>query len=101
VTKILRYVVVNDCGNVINPMIVEGQIHGGVAQGIGGTFLEEFAYSESGQPICTTFMDYLLPKVSDVPFIDSVQLETPTHVNPYVMKGAGGGGAGCGDRRGH
>jgi carbon-monoxide dehydrogenase large subunit len=91
--QILRYVVVHDCGIVINPMIVEGQVQGGVAQGIGGTLLEEFAYDETGQPLCTTFMDYLVPTVNDVPFIETDHLETPTPLNPYGMKGTGEGGA--------
>lgn len=91
--KILRYVVVHDCGTVINPVIVDGQVHGGVAQGIGGILLEEFVYDEDGQPLCTTFMDYLLPTVTDVPYIETDHLETPTPLNPYGMKGAGEGGA--------
>lgn len=93
VVEILRYVVVHDCGTVVNPIIVEGQVHGGVAQGIGGTMLEEFLYSEDGQPLTTTFMDYLLPTVTDVPDIIVDHLETPTPLNPYGMKGAGEGGA--------
>ena len=90
---ILRYAVVHDCGTVINPMIVEGQVHGGVAQGVGGSLLEEFVYDEAGQPLCTTFMDYLLPTVYDVPHMDTGHLESPTPLNPYGMKGAGEGGA--------
>src|SRR5487761_1601942 len=91
--EILRYAVVHDCGTVVNPIIVEGRVHGGVAQGIGGTLLEEFPYSPDGQPLATTFMDYLLPTVNDVPDILIDHLETPSPLNPYGMKGAGEGGA--------
>jgi aerobic carbon-monoxide dehydrogenase large subunit len=90
---IQKYVVVHDCGTVVNPIIVEGQVHGGVAQGIGGTLLEEFAYAPDGQPLATTFMDYLLPTVDDIPDMVIDHLETPTPLNPYGMKGAGEGGA--------
>jgi aerobic carbon-monoxide dehydrogenase large subunit len=90
---IQKYVVVHDCGTVVNPIIVEGQVHGGVAQGIGGTLLEEFRYAPDGQPLATTFMDYLLPTVDDIPDIVIDHLETPTPLNPYGMKGAGEGGA--------
>lgn len=90
---IQKYVVVHDCGTVVNPVIVEGQVHGGVAQGIGGTLLEEFPYAPDGQPLATTFMDYLLPTVDDIPDIEVGHLETPTPLNPYGMKGAGEGGA--------
>jgi carbon-monoxide dehydrogenase large subunit len=90
---ILRYGVVHDCGRVINPIIVDGQVHGGVAQGIGGTLLEEFAYDETGQPLTTSFLDYLLPTASDIPHIETAHLESPTPLNPYGFKGAGEGGA--------
>jgi carbon-monoxide dehydrogenase large subunit len=91
--SIVRYGVVHDCGRVVNPVIVDGQVHGGVAQGLGGTLLEEFVYNEDGQPLTVTFMDYLLPTASDMPFIETDHLETPTPLNPYGMKGAGEGGA--------
>jgi carbon-monoxide dehydrogenase large subunit len=90
---ILRYGVVHDCGTVINPLLVDGQVHGGVAQGIGGTLLEEFAYDEDGQPLATTFLDYLLPLAEDIPHIETGHLESPTYLNLYGMKGAGEGGA--------
>jgi aerobic carbon-monoxide dehydrogenase large subunit len=91
--QILRYSVVHDCGTVINPLLVEGQVHGGVAQGLGGSLLEEFAYDDRGQPLCTTFMDYLLPTAYDIPHMATDHLESPTHLNPFGMKGAGEGGA--------
>src|SRR5439155_5433432 len=76
--KILRYVVAEDCGKVINPLVVEGQVHGGVAQGIGGALFEELIYDETGQLLTTTFMDYLLPTATDLPEIETVHLEFPT-----------------------
>jgi aerobic carbon-monoxide dehydrogenase large subunit len=87
-----RYVVVHDCGRVINPTILEGQIHGGVAQGVGGAFLEQLVYDEQAQPLSTTFMDYLLPTAADVPAMDVEHLETPTPLNPLGVKGAGEAG---------
>jgi carbon-monoxide dehydrogenase large subunit len=72
------YWVANDCGRVINPTIVEGQIHGGVAQGIGSTFLEHLVYDESGQLLTTTLMDYLLPTATEVPTIEVAHIETPS-----------------------
>ena len=65
--KILKYAVVHDCGHLINPMIVEGQIHGGVAQGVGGALYERMAYDESGQLLNASFMDFLMPYVTEVP----------------------------------
>jgi carbon-monoxide dehydrogenase large subunit len=90
---ILRYGVVHDCGTVINPQIVDGQVHGGVVQGLGGTMLEELVYDQDGQPLSTSFADYLLPTAGEVPHIQTEHLEIPTPLNPYGMKGAGEGGA--------
>ena len=91
--EIVDYVVVHDCGRVINPLLVEGQVIGGVAQGIGGTLFEELAYDDDGQPTSLTLNDYLLPTVSDMPWIRSDHLESPSPMNPYGFKGAGEGGA--------
>ena len=91
--QFLRYVVVHDCGTIINPTVVEGQIHGGIAQGIGGAILEEFAYSDDGQPLATSFMDYLLPTATDMPDIEVEHTVTPSPVTPGGMKGMGEGGA--------
>ena len=88
-----RYVVVHDCGTLINPMIVEGQVHGGIAQGLGGTLLEDFVYSDSGQPLATTFMDYLLPAATDMPLLEVEHSETPSPNTPEGIKGMGEGGA--------
>jgi len=91
--RILRYIVSEDCGRMINPMIVEGQISGGVVQGVGGVLLEEFVYDDAGNPLTTTLMDYLLPTTTDVPMIEIGHLETPSSSNPGGFKGVGEGGA--------
>ena len=90
---ILRYVVAHDCGRVINPQIVEGQIHGGVAQGIGGGLYEALVYDDGGQPLTTTLADYAVPKAGNVPRIETVHLEYPSPRNPLGVKGVGEGGA--------
>ena len=91
--EIKRYVVVHDCGNVINPMILEGQIHGGVAQGIGNAFYEQLVFDENGQLMNASLMDYLLPTADTVPRIETDHLETPSPLNPLGIKGAGEAGA--------
>ena len=91
--RLLRYVVAHDCGLLINPVIVEGQIHGGVAQGVGGGLLEEMLYDEQGQLLTGTFMDYLVPTSMEVPAIETVHLEYPSPRNPLGVKGIGEGGA--------
>ena len=90
--KILRYVVVHDCGRVLNPLIVEGQVHGGVAQGIGGTVLEELVYDEHGQLTTSTLADYMLPRLADIPDIETISMESLSPLNPLGVKGAGEGG---------
>ena len=89
---ILRYCVVHDCGIMINPMIVEGQVHGGVAQGVGGALYERMVYDESGQLLNASFMDFLMPYASEVPHIETDHLETPSPLNPLGIKGAGEAG---------
>ena len=91
--KILRYIVVEDCGRIINPMVVDGQVAGGVAQGLGGAVYEHLVYDENGQALATSFMDYLIPSAADVPFIEIGHIETPTPLTPGGFKGAGEGGA--------
>jgi carbon-monoxide dehydrogenase large subunit len=91
--RLVRYVVAHDCGRVVNPMIVEGQVHGGVAQGIGGALGEELRYDESGQLLTGTLMDYAVPAASDLPLIETVHLECPSPRNPLGAKGVGEGGA--------
>ncbi|GAB2831462.1 xanthine dehydrogenase family protein molybdopterin-binding subunit [Actinocorallia aurea] len=90
--KLLRHIVSEDCGPMINPTIVEGQIAGGTVQGIGGALLEHLAYDEDGNPVTTTFMDYLLPTSTDVPVIEYGHVETPGP-GPGGYKGVGEGGA--------
>ena len=90
--KILRYCVVHDCGTIINPMIVEGQIHGGVAQGVGGALYERMEYDESGQLLNASYMDFLMPYASEVPAVEIDHLETPSPLNPLGVKGAGEAG---------
>jgi carbon-monoxide dehydrogenase large subunit len=90
--KLLRYFVAHDCGRVINPLLVEGQIHGGVAHGISNALYEQQVYDERGQPLATTFMDYLLPTAAEIPPIESDHMETPSPLNPAGIKGAGESG---------
>jgi carbon-monoxide dehydrogenase large subunit len=90
---LLKYLVAHDCGKVINPLIVEGQVHGGVAQGVGGALYEEMVYDEQGQLLTGSFMDYLVPTAMELPPIDTVHLEYPSTRNPLGIKGLGEGGA--------
>jgi carbon-monoxide dehydrogenase large subunit len=90
---IRRFAVVEDCGVMINPMIVDGQVAGGVTQGIGSALFEEFVYDETGQPLSGSLMDYLAPTATDVPRIEIHHLETPTDRTPLGAKGMGEGGA--------
>jgi carbon-monoxide dehydrogenase large subunit len=87
-----KYTIVHDCGTLLNPMLVEGQIHGGTMYGLSTALLEEIAYDESGQLLTATFMDYLLPTTMDVPHMDVSHFESPTPLNPNGAKGAGEGG---------
>ena len=89
---ILNYTVAHDSGTLINPLIVDGQIQGGVAHGIGNALLEWMGYDDSAQPITTSFADYLLPGACDVPAVKAVHIETPSPLNPLGVKGAGEGG---------
>jgi carbon-monoxide dehydrogenase large subunit len=91
--RILDYVVVEDCGRVVNPTIVEGQTSGGVAQGIGTALFEESLYDERGQPLASTLMDYLLPGATDLPAIRITHTETLSPYSAHGIKGVGEGGA--------
>jgi aerobic carbon-monoxide dehydrogenase large subunit len=91
--NILRYIVVEDCGTVINPLIVDGQIQGGVAQGIGTALYEQLVYDENGQFLTGTLMDYLAPTAVDVPKVEIGHIETPSPYTPLGIKGMGEGGA--------
>ena len=90
--RILRYVIVNDCGRVINPMIVEGQIVGGAAHGIGNALYEWMGYDDQAQPITTSFADYLMPSATEVPRIEVKLAEFPSPLNPLGVKGVGESG---------
>ncbi|GHE09954.1 aerobic carbon-monoxide dehydrogenase large subunit [Klenkia taihuensis] len=89
---VVDYAVVHDCGNIVNPMIVEGQVHGGVAQGVGGALYERMAYDADGQLQNASFMDFLMPYASEVPDVVIDHQETPSPLNPLGLKGAGEAG---------
>ena len=91
--RFLQYVVQHDCGRIVNPTIVEGQIHGGVAQGIGGALYEKLCFDAAGQPLTQTFMQFHIPKATEIPSIDVVHLETLSPLNPLGVKGVGEAGA--------
>lgn len=90
--KFLRYVAVDDCGKVINPMLVDGQLHGGIVQSIGQALFEEVVYDEQGQLITGTLMDYAVPRASQLPWFELDRTETPSPVNPLGVKGVGEAG---------
>jgi carbon-monoxide dehydrogenase large subunit len=89
---IKRYIAVDDCGNILNPMIVEGQVHGGVAQGLGQALWEQAVYDDSGQLVTGEFTDYVMPRAHMMPFIEASHTVTPTPVNPLGVKGVGEAG---------
>jgi aerobic carbon-monoxide dehydrogenase large subunit len=91
--RLLKYVAVDDCGVMINPMVVEGQVHGGIAHGIGNALLERVVYDEGGQLTTGTLMDYALPRATDVPGLEVQHVITPSPLNRLGVKGAGEGGA--------
>jgi carbon-monoxide dehydrogenase large subunit len=93
VVELLDYVVSEDCGTMINPMIVDGQVQGGIAQGIGTALYEEIPYDEQGQPLATTFADYLVPCAPEIPEVRIAHLVTPALTTEYGVKGLGEGGA--------
>jgi carbon-monoxide dehydrogenase large subunit len=90
--RLLRHVAVDDAGRIINPMIADGQIHGGVASGIAQALHEEVAYDEDGNPLCGNFVSYCLPSATEFPLFETVRMETPTPVNPLGAKGIGESG---------
>jgi len=91
VVKLLKYFAVDDCGKMINPLIVEGQVHGGVLQGIGQALLEQIVYNDSGQLLSATLTDYLVPVAETLPHIETGRTVTPTNRNPLGIKGIGEG----------
>jgi carbon-monoxide dehydrogenase large subunit len=90
--KIVRYVVADDAGTIINPVLIDGQIHGGLAQGFGGAMLEEFVYDDDGQLLTTSFMDYLLPSIHEMPEVEIHHQVTPSPHTPGGFKGMGEAG---------
>src|SRR5262249_56569892 len=90
--RLLRYVAVDDCGKAINPMLVDGQVHGGIAQAIGQALYEEAVYDDAGQLITGELMDYAVPKAHQCPRFETDRTETPTDVNPLGAKGVGEAG---------
>src|SRR5712671_6134956 len=90
--KFLRYVAVDDCGKVINPMLVDGQLHGGIVQSIGQALFEEVVYDDQGQLVTGTLMDYAVPRASQLPWFELDRTETPSPVNPLGVKGVGEAG---------
>ncbi|MYB16952.1 MAG: molybdopterin-dependent oxidoreductase [Chloroflexi bacterium] len=92
VPKLLKLTAVDDCGNVINPLIVEGQIQGGLAQGIGQAMFEEVVFDQDGQPLTASFMDYVMPRAADLPVFQLARTVTPTPLNPLGAKGVGEAG---------
>ena len=90
--EVQRYAVAHDCGTIINPMLVDGQIHGGVAHGIGNALYEEVIHDDNGQVLNASYMDYYLPGAMEVPQMQVAHIETPTPLNPLGCKGAGEGG---------
>ena len=90
--KVTRIVFVHDAGNIINPIIAEGQVAGGIAHGIGNALYEWMGYDDQGQPLTTTLADYLLITISEMPVLDLAHRETPTPLNPLGVKGIGESG---------
>jgi carbon-monoxide dehydrogenase large subunit len=94
--KFDKYIAVDDCGNVINPMLVEGQVHGGIVQGMAQALYEEVIYNSDGQLVTGTLMDYALPRAPDIPDLTLDRTCTPSPVNPMGVKGVGEAGTiGC------
>jgi carbon-monoxide dehydrogenase large subunit len=90
--SIEKYVIAHDCGVVVNPMLVEGQIVGGAAQGIGGALFEEFNYNSDGQLLTGSFMDYMIPTACEIPNLQVIHQHSPSPLNPLGVKGVGEGG---------
>lgn len=90
--RLVRHIAVDDCGTVLNQMLVEGQIHGGVAQGVGQALYEEFVYDAEGNPLTASLVDYCIPSIGEIPAVETVAMETPTPLNPLGAKGVGESG---------
>jgi carbon-monoxide dehydrogenase large subunit len=90
--KLVRYVAVDDCGKAINPMLIDGQVHGGVAHGVAQALYEQVAYDETGQLVTGSFVDYALPTAAELPSFETDRTETPSPVNELGVKGVGEAG---------
>ena len=90
--RLIRHVAVDDCGTILNPKLVEGQVHGGVAQGAAQALYEEFVYDADGNPLTTSLVDYAIPTIGEIPFIETLHIETPSPLNPLGVKGVGESG---------
>jgi len=90
--RLVRHIAVDDCGTILNPMLVEGQIHGGVAQGVGQALYEEFVYDAEGMPLTASLIDYTIPSIGEIPLIETLRMETPSPHNPLGAKGVGESG---------
>jgi carbon-monoxide dehydrogenase large subunit len=90
--RLIRHIAVDDCGTVLNQMLVEGQIHGGVAQGVAQALYEEFVYDNEGNPLTTSLIDYAIPTIGEIPLIETALMETLTPLNPLGAKGIGESG---------
>ena len=90
--ELLRLVAVDDAGTVINPMVVEGQVHGGVATGVAQALYEQFEYDDDGTPLTSSFVGYAFPSTADLPSWEFVEMETPSPLNPLGAKGVGESG---------
>jgi carbon-monoxide dehydrogenase large subunit len=91
-SQLVRHIAVDDCGTVLNQMLVDGQIHGGVAQGVAQALYEEFVYDADGNPLTTSLIDYVIPSIGEIPQVETVSMETPTLLNPLGAKGIGESG---------
>ena len=89
VVEILNYTAIHDCGRILNPMLVEGQVHGGIAQGLGQALWEGMAYTPEGQPLTASLMDYAMPSAQGLPELNLDTYETPSPMNPLGIKGVG------------
>ncbi|OLE80699.1 MAG: hypothetical protein AUG06_03655 [Actinobacteria bacterium 13_1_20CM_2_65_11] len=90
--RLIRHIAVDDCGTILNPMLVEGQVHGGVAQGVGQALYEEFVYDAEGMPLTASLIDYTIPSIGEIPPIETLHTETPSPHNPLGAKGVGESG---------
>jgi carbon-monoxide dehydrogenase large subunit len=88
----VRHIAVDDCGTVLNPLLVQGQQHGGIAQGVAQALWEQFVYDADGNPLTSTLAEYAMPSAAELPSFEALNTETPTHLNPLGAKGIGESG---------